>query len=231
MSRERKIHEWIEQQDQEEKRRVWEKICAHEAEMKGEQPPVLPKKPAFSWKKWAPVMACSLAVLGFGVFAMVKFIPWGVDKGNDDGGNGGRYFTNQAYEIVDTTDTLKDYAQDIGKNLLYFDWYAETDHCENQVWKLNDTQEIICMQEEIIDINTGCPIYIFVIEADIELDAFSGDENLQNTTQVESVSVNWRVQDDSASCNFEYDNYKYYLRVKEPIDENYILTLVADLLP
>ena len=64
---------------------------------------------------------------------------------NDD--NKGRYFTSQSYEIVATQSTLKEYAQEIGKDLLYFDWYAETDHFKDRAWRLNDTQELICFQE------------------------------------------------------------------------------------
>ena len=90
--------------------------------------------------------------------------------------NKGRYFTSQSYETVNTQRTLKDYAQEIGENLLYFDWYAETDYLKNQAWQLKDTQEVICFQEEIIDINTGCKVKLLVIQADTTIENFFGDE-------------------------------------------------------
>ncbi len=232
MSKERKFHELIEQQNQEEKQRVWEKICAMEAERarEQEQPPVIPQKRVFPWKKWVAIATCSLAVLGFGVFAMVKFIPWGVHA-NNDGENNGRYYTNQSYEIVETTDTMKDYAQNIGKNLLYFDWYAETDHLEDKIWKLNETSEIICFQEEIVDINTGCMIDFSVTDVNVELEGFSSDKQTNKETILQGVKVYWQSDNDRAISNFEYEGYRYYLRVKEPMDENYILSLVEELLP
>ena len=147
MSKVRKFHELIEQQNREEKDAVWAKIQQKEAERQKEEPaPVSPKARSFSWRKWTPILASSLAAVVIGVFAT-----WGVlslkNGSNDD--NKGRYFTSQSYEKVNTELTLKDYAQKIGKSLLYFDWYEETDYLKNQAWQLNDTQEIICFQEEI----------------------------------------------------------------------------------
>ncbi len=229
MSKERKFHELIEQQNQEEKNRVWQKICEREAEnAQGarETETVSPKVRPFAWKKWSAIAASSLAAVILGVFAVVKFFPFGGETPD----NSGRYFTNQSYEIVDTSMNIQNYAQQIGKDLLYFDWYAETDYCENQIWQLKDTQEIICIQEEIVDFNTGCMVSIFVIEEDIILDAFSSDNMTQQETNINAVKIQWQFDNDKAWANFEYQDYRYYLRVKEPIDENYILDLVKELL-
>lgn len=229
MSKERKFHELIEQQNQEEKNRVWQKICEKDSDPeseKQEKKSVISKVRAFSWKKWGAVATSSLAIVILGVFSVVKFFPFGGEMPD----NSGRYFTNQSYETVDTSMNIQGYAQQIGKNLLYFDWYVETDYCENQIWQLKDTQEIICIQEEIVDINTGCMISIFVIEKDITVDAFSSDEMAEKETNINAIKIQWHCDDDKAWANFEYQDYRYYLRVKEPIDENYILDLVKELL-
>ena len=114
--------------------------------------------------------------------------------------------------------------------MLYFDWYAETDYLKNHIWQLKDTQEIICIREEIVDINTGCIVNISVVEADIEIDALGSDEQTDRQAEIKGVNVDWRYTVNKASANFEYEGYKYYLRVKEPFEENYILTLVEELL-
>ena len=178
MSKERKFHEFIEQQNREEKDAVWAKLQQKEAEREQEKSvPVLPKAHSFSWRKWTPILASSLTAVVIGGFATWGFLS--LKDGNND--NKGRYFTSQSYEIVATQTTLKDYAKEMGKDLLYFDWYAETDHLKDQVWQLKDTQEIICFEEEIIDINTGCKVKLLVIEVDTEIEDFFVDEEFCNT--------------------------------------------------
>ena len=175
-----------------------------------------------------PIAASSFAAVVIGVFATWGFLSLNNGPSED---NKGRYFTSQSYEKVNTQLTLKEYAQEIGKSLLYFDWYEETDYLKSQAWELKDTQEIICFQEEIIDINTGCMIYIFVIQADIEIEGLFSDEETDKESEIKGIKIDWRYLRFSSYANFVYEDYKYYVRVEEPIDENYILGLVEELLP
>ena len=223
MSRERKFHELIEEQNREEKDAVWAKI-----QQQDEPIPISPKARTFSWRKWTPILASSLAAVVIGVFATWGFLSWN-NKANDD--NKGRYFNSQSYEIVDTQRTIKDYVQETGANLLYFDWYAETWHLQDRVWQLKDTQEIICFEEEIADIKTDCIVYLFVIQANTTIENFSFDVETNKKSEVNGIQVDWKKDAFTAYANFEYEDYAYYLRVDEPIDENYILDLVAELLP
>ena len=225
MSREREFHEWIEQQNREEKDAVWAKIQRKEAERAQKDATPLPKARSFSWKKWAPIAASSLAVLVVGVFAT-----WGFLSLKEDDDNKGRYFTGQSYEPVEAQYTLKEYAQGIGENLLYFDWYEETEDLKDYAWQLTDTQEVICFQEEMIDINTGCRIYMYVMESNITIEGFSVEEETDRKSEINGIQIDWRYSRFNAYAHFIYDDYKYYLRVDEPIDENYILDLIETLL-
>lgn len=227
MSKERKFHELIEQQNREEKDAVWAKIQRKETERKKEEPtPALPKARSFLGRKWMPILASSLAVVVIGIFSTWGFLS--LKDGNND--NKGRYFNSQSYEIVNTQRTVKDYVQETGEGLLYFDWYAETDHVKDQVWQLKDTQEIICYNEEIVDINTGCMVYLFVIQADITIENFSVEEETDRKNEIKETQIDWRYSKFRAYATFIYEDYKYYLRVEEPIDENYILDLIETLL-
>ena len=223
MSRERKFHEFIEEQNREEKDAVWAKI-----QQKDEPIPVSSKSRSFSWRKWMPILASSLAAVMIGVFATWGFLSW---QNKPNGDNKGRYFTSQSYETMSTQSTLKGYAKEIGKELLHFDWYAETWHLQDQVWQLKDTQEIICFQEEIADVDTDCIVYIYVMESDTEIEGFLADEETDQKSEVDGVEIDWYYSKYKSNANFVYEEYKYYLRVDEPIDENYILDLVAELLP
>ena len=229
MSKERKFHELIEQENREEKDAVWAKIQQKEGERQKNAPAHASiKARSFSWRKWTPVAASSLVAVMIVGFATWGFLSWN-NRPNDD--NKGRYFNSQSYEIVNTQNTLKEYAQEIGENLLYFDWYQEADFLEDYAWQLKDTQEIICFQEEIIDINTDCMIYMFVIQADIEIENFLAAEETDRKSEINGFEIDWRYTRFRACANFVYEYYAYYVRVEEPIDENYILDLVEELLP
>lgn len=229
MSKERKFHELIEQQNREEKDAVWAKLQQKETERRQEKPvSALPKARSFSWRKWVPIVASSLVAVVIGAFSIWGFLSL---KNADNEDNKGRYFTGQSYETVEVQYTLKEYAQEIGKSLLYFDWYAEAEGLKNYAWRLKDTQEVICFQEEIIDINTGCLIYMFVRESNTEIEDFSADEETDRKSEINGVQVDWRYSKFKANAKFIYEDYAYYLRVDEPIDENYILGLVEELLP
>lgn len=228
MSRERKFHELIEQQNREEKEAVWAKLQQEDAEKQEKSAPALPKARSFFGRKWVTIAASSLAVVVIGAFSTWGFLSLNDGKNND---NKGRYFTSQSYETVEVQYTLKEYAQEIEKNLLYFDWYAETDHLKDVAWQLKDTQEIICFQEEIIDINTGCKVKIFIIEADTEIEDLSRDMETDRKSEIGEVPIDWNYSRFGACANFVYEDYKYYVRVDEPIDENHILDLVEELLP
>jgi len=228
MSKERKFHELIEQQNREEKDAVWAKLQQKEAEREKEEPvSALPKSRSFSWRKWVPIMASSLTAVVIGVFATWGFLSL---KNGDNEDNKGRYFTSQSYEKVITQRTLKEYAQGIEKDLLYFDWYQETDFLEDYAWQLKGTQEIICFEEDMIDINTGCMVYLFVIEADTEIEDFFVNEETDRKSEINGAQVDWKYSKYNSNANFVYEDYKYYLRVDEPIDENHILDLVEELL-
>ena len=224
MSRERKIHELIEKGNREEKDRVWAKI-QERAREEAPLTPELPTPKARPWRKWAAIAASSCAAVLISVFAFVKFFPFGEKK------NDGRYFDNQAYEIESVDYTLQEYAQGIEKDLLYFDWYNETDYVKNQAWQVKETQEIICYSEELVDINNGCVVYLFVTDADDKMDAFSTDEETRKQSIVQEIEIYWDFTIDRAVANFEYEGNRYYLRVVEPMDEGHILALVEELLP
>ena len=80
MSKERKFHEFIEQQNREEKDAVWAKLQQKEAEREQEKPAhALPKVRSFFGRKWAPIVVSSLTAVVIGVFAT-----WGFLSLNDE---------------------------------------------------------------------------------------------------------------------------------------------------
>ena len=217
MSREKKFHQWIESQNQEEKDRVWKKI--EERMANGEGQPIIPVektavKNKWSWKKITAIATACVAVVCLSVVTLVKFL----------GGEEIRYCTADQYTNSATTKTVKQYSQEIGKNILYFDWYDTTEYVEDFVYTLNETSEIICYRENILNPETGDLLTIYVTQKSIQMDfleKIGGDKKQVYTHN--NVRITWEVFVSKGYASFEYGDYKYNLELSEPLEEDDVL--------
>ena len=230
MSREKKFHELIEAQDREEKDRVWKRIEAMEAERLAkkavENPAVAPQKPTY-WKIWTAVGGVAVAcAITLSIVLPLALTP----KSPEDEF---RFCSDADYNIVQVETTIKDYGLETNKNFLYFDWYEVTDYCYNEQYKLKETNEIVCIRETIVDINTGYSVDIYITDTQTEVDILKGDKLDNINEQIEGVQVGWFYRTEKAYANFEYNGYIYYLRIIDIKEKNKkdILNLVAELLP
>lgn len=219
MSKEAKFHKLIESQDVEEKKRAWETLQAKLAE-ETEVPLPQPKKRKLSWVKLTSVIASFVIILA-GVLTYIL-----LPKNNM------RYCSSSDYTETIVTQTIKDYATETGESILYLDWYDLTGGTlSNKLFKLNDTEEIICIYEEIEDFNTGSLIKIYVIKKDIVIDGLQVSTDKISTIKENSIRWTYSEQAQSADANFSINNYNYYIKVEYPFGEQYILDIVEEMLP
>lgn len=159
MSRERKFHNLIKNQNSEEKDRLWEKI---EKELGNENiTVVVPRKKKFPMGRFVAVVSSCVLIVTIATIAVWKFLPQET---------GPRYCTQDQYRGTKTDMTLKEYAKENNKELLYFDWYEKADLLENTIYQLNDTNEIICFQEDMINGETGTFISLYVVDTQTKMD-------------------------------------------------------------
>ena len=172
-------------------------------------------------------MACSLAcvaVVAVGTVCAFRFLPRPDD--------GPRYCTQADYTISDAGQTLKEYAQSTGTNLLYFDWYDTAEYLEDNVYRLNDSDEVVCFQEDIISGETGESIVLYVVDNNTEIDILSRyRSSCTSNVDISGISVYWTTNLVEARAYFTYENYTYYLSLDQPMEENSILSLIETLLP
>ena len=194
--------------------------------------PPLPVAKPFPWKRVISIVAPSLAAVCFGIFAIAYWKPFAPITQNSTSSEEekDRYCDGSQYTIVPVSKTVKEYSAEIGKDLLYFDWYDQTDYLENFAYQLNDTQEIICYKEIQTDINTGCLVTLYITDSHTKLDFLSPYEVFENTASVKNVTVDWRINRSMAYSYFQYNGFKYYLELRDPIDESHILTVTELLL-
>ncbi len=220
MSKDDKIHQWIEAQNPEKK-------AASLAALKKSLgiPEQAPKKPRFVWRKLAPVFVSVALVLGIGVFALIKFLPAKEE-------NKSRYCTLTEYSSAETQLTLKEYGEQIGENILYFNWYDNATPF-NLIYTLNETEEYIGFKEELTSTLTGTNTVLYVTDIYTELQELDFFKTTcTKESVVESVKVCWEFNPFSGgNMYWEYEGFRYYLTAIGPTTSDEALELVAELLP
>lgn len=257
MSREKKFHQWIEEQNQEEKARVWKKIQEKMDVDTKDEPTVVEEitpneKPKGIWRKALAIAVVSVATVCISVFTVMKFFSdGGIVGGNSttsetqsagetsedsaSGENGetseippppneNRYCTAEEYTRSVTDKTIKQYAQETGKDILYFDWYDTTEYLENSIYTLNETNEIICYRENIINPETGDLLSLYVTEKSIQIDVLEKiSMEVQRIDVYNGVTITWGMWVAIGHASFEYGDYKYNLELTEPLEEDDVL--------
>lgn len=234
-----------EKRRQEEKIRIWCRVCrgigrpswawlgSHREDFFSPRPIAAPAEEERTEcspgrkRRVKKAVACSfacVAVVAVGTVCAFRFLPR-----SDDGP---RYCTQADYTISDAGQTLKEYAQSTGTNLLYFDWYENAFHLEDYTYRLNDSQEIVCFQEDIINGETGDYVKIYVVNSEIQIDILeSYHQRCVTVNQYDNIDVYWTYSQFESNAYFTYENYTYYLSLDQPMEENSILSLIETLLP
>lgn len=207
MSSENKFHKTIEQGNAEEKKILWERIQSRNVYEREDVGEVLVKnKP--TRKIFIIIPAIFIAVVG--IFLIVcRFTIW---KPRDKF----RYCSVGDYYTTEEDITIKQYCAAVGKDLLYFDWYDTTEYYYDKQFKLNGTDELICLQEDIVS-NDGAYISLYITDKYTKLDFISlYANNCVDTVTVKSVNVKWAVSVDYKNlyAHFTYNDYFYFLNIE-----------------
>lgn len=220
MSKDDKIHQWIEAQNPEKK-------AANLAALKQSLgiPEQAPKKPRFVWRKLVPVFVSVALVLGIGIFALVKFLPAQEDNKN-------RYCTLTEYSSTETQLTLKEFGEQIGKDLLYFNWYDNATRI-SRLYTLNNSKDELGFKEELFHSLTGTNVVLYVTDIYTELEELDFYKTICfKESVIENINVHWFFDSlDGASMYWEYEGFRYYLTAIGPTTSDEALELVAELLP
>ncbi len=223
MSKKDQLHQWIESGNEEEKARVLSRI---KGELAKEAPPTVARK-KLSFKKIASIAAAAVVTLGIGVFSAIYFSKQGgVNTPKDEN----RYCASNEYSEMSTELTLKEYALQTEQNILYFDWYENAAELRNKTYEMNDTKEVICFKEEMLNIQTGTYINLYVTDDKTELEELSAYNMCVSENTILNIKVNYVYKRAEGLVKFEYNGYRYYLRVDMPQSEQAMFALVEELL-
>lgn len=222
MSKEQDFYKLIETQNQEEKDSLWRKIEQQQDEEVIELGEVLGKKHTFKQK----IIIIASSLVCFFVAITIILVCTLTTKKDD----GIRYCDSDEYYYVEADTSIEQYASNNGKDLLYFDWYKECEYYLDQHYKLKDTDEVICLREELID-ESGNYIIQNVTDVNIKLDFLDSFKNCKERVTIKSYEVYWSSDSSTGQkAYFVYNNHVYYISVIAANDMGYILSLVEELI-
>lgn len=225
MSKEQKFHKLIEQQDIETKRALWERI-EEQLNSEGDRE-IKSDGNAFIISQKKRLLAIRLAIVLTAVLALAAVISIIlVVKLKSTAVDDIRFCNEGDYYWIDSELNIKQYSQQNGINLSYFDWYEEIEYFADKQFKLYGSDEVICLYEELFDVND---VYIkyYIIDNKIEMDILKSYADLcTQSSSVNSINVNWGQDLSEAYAFFEFKEHKYYLIIEDAAYNEYILELI-----
>lgn len=222
MSRERDFHKLIGTQNSEEKSRFWNKLEQRLDEEEIELGEVLRKKHFLSKKNiiiisFLAVLFLAIAIILICNFALKKDDPF-------------RYCITGDYYSIETETSIDQYSKENNLDLKYFEWYLDSEFFLDRQYKLNATNEVICLREELLDENS---VYIiqYITKQNIKIDFLEFYTNTcSKSYSIASVKIKYGITNGSTYAFFNYKEYNYYFALEETSDEQYILSLIETLL-
>lgn len=233
MSKKHSIHDILEEQESNSKNNMWNNV-ENRLEEETLDNRYVPHK-RFSWKKFCSIAASFVVVLGITLFSVFHFLPQGQGTGGTPSISEepkGRYCTQADYTEQKIEQSIKEYAVKSNKNLLYLDWYENAASLVDYRYTLNDTGEVICYSEYITNGDTGDAIKIYITDMYTEIDILENISiSCNREVDFEEISIKCGYSYSFAYSIFDYDNYRYYLELEQPLSETAILDFVAEMIP
>lgn len=206
--KERDVHNLIERQDEEGKKALYARVCS-ELGIEAKAKPAPRSKRALLWRALVP--ALSFCIICLAIILPVAF-------GNRVDPNPNRYCLSADCVEVSLDVSIKEYASQNGKSMLYVDWYdiAEDVKTKSYVNK-NDSSDIIFLDEYILNGETGDAVRISIFDKHTYLDTFDFLDNKTDEEDVyKNVHLRWKVEMQQNLGLISYGDYRYYVQISEP---------------
>ncbi len=218
------IHKLIEQQNPEEKERLWQRIKA-ELDLPDSPPAPAPvaAKPKM-WRRWTAIAAALVCVITLSIVLPLTL-----------GGEKVRFCDYGQYITADLGQTLQEYSLKHNGSIMYVDWYdyAEEVATEYAYMKTN-VNDIVYFRERVINGETGEELTVSVTDNRTRVDIFDkyyNNNNEENRISVKDVAVQCLVSLSSSSAIFEYDKHIYYLELAVGNAQARLTEIIESMLP
>ncbi|MDE7454754.1 MAG: hypothetical protein K2M64_02875 [Clostridia bacterium] len=198
--REKDIHNLIEQQNPEEKQRMWEKVSS---QLDVEPRPKTQVKTKTKALRWASIAVALVLIVTLSITLPLTL--------RDDGI---RYCDATQYTTDRMEQTLQEYSLMNNKDFLCVDWYDIADEVKTNYGYINDNKnDIVFFEEVIVNGETGDSISLSITDNKTRVDKFDQFYEEIDEMFVKDITVKFSEQLWKTLASFEYNGYVYYLQL------------------
>ncbi len=141
-----------------------------------------------------------------------------------------RYCAMGDYRIEPSMVSIEDYSEQSNLDLLYFDWYKDAEYVVETHYKLIDTDEVVCLKEELID-SFGNYISFYITDNNTEIDILTNySETCNLSLIINNVEVNWGYYVNTTRVSFNYEDWSYYLSIQSIVEQSTVENLLKTLI-
>ncbi len=225
MSIERDFEKLVIKQNPEQKKASWQKIQKMLEEDEQETVADIEfgntlAKGFFSNKRNIIIMVSSaLVLLTAAILMLVYLLPEPLPPK--------RYCTMSDYYMENANVSIEEYSKQNNLSLYYFEGveYAFGEH-----YKLSDTNEIICLKDELIDTNGNYLLY-YVTDVYTEIDVLSNYIGVcTNSIHVNSIEAKWGTYMNTICIVFNQGDWNYYINIDNIVEQDYVENLLKTLI-
>ena len=131
------------------------------------------------------------------------------------------------YHIVPAEISIEDYSNKNDLSLFYF---QNVEFAIAEQFKLNETDEVICLKEEIMD-SSGYYLLYYITDINTEIDILTNyTETCNLSLIINNVEVNWGYYVNNTRVLFNYGEWNYYLSIENIVDETSVENLLKTLI-
>ncbi|MCH5162639.1 MAG: hypothetical protein J1G38_04035 [Clostridiales bacterium] len=215
----------IESVNSEKKEEMRAQLHARLGMSQNEEPRKKDRKRFFSPK------VISFGIAGLCAVCLAIVLPISLHKSASSPSSAKYTYNASDFSDADLGFTIKDYAEQTGKNILYIDWYdIADDYMTTKYFLPNKVNDIIYLSEELYNGETGDHVCLSVVNTNTNVDTLDSIEKACNFHYTyNDTNIGWSYSLSLSTAYFEYDAYKYYILLYDPITEQSILDIVKSM--
>ena len=141
-----------------------------------------------------------------------------------------RYCAMGDYRIEPSMVSIEDYSEQNNLDLLYFDWYKDAEYVVETHYKLIDTDEVVCLKEELID-SSGNYILFYITDNNTDIDILTNyNEACINLLEINGIEVKWGYHMNNSLVSFNYNEWNYYVGIQSIVEQSTVENLLKTLI-
>lgn len=228
MSIERDFEKLVIKQNPEQKKASWQKIQKMLEEDEGETVSdiefgnTLAKSFFSNRRNIIIIVSSALVLLTAAILMLVFLLPEPLPPK--------RYCAMGDYRIEPSTVSIEDYSEQNNLELLYFDWYKDAEYVVETHYKLIDTDEVVCLKEELID-SSGNYILFYITDYNTDIDILTNyNEACINLLEINGIEVKWGYHMNNSLVSFNYNEWNYYVGIQSIVEQSTVENLLKTLI-